>query len=93
MPVRRLLYCPALFKAHLIEGLNAEANVADHLQIFKEIGGEKWSNLRELNSCMGDIDEDKPSPILDKEMVGQRGNDKVPSFQQFCHFRSDRVLP
>lgn len=45
-------------------------------KVFKDIGGESWSSLAELRSCIGDPDEDKPSAILDKEMVGQRGDDK-----------------
>lgn len=83
--------CPSVFlqacagKVQLVEALNTEVDAADCLQIFKDIGGEKWSSLRALNSCMGDIDEDKASPILDKEMVGQRGNDQVPSFEQLGH--------
>ena len=47
------------------------------LQIFKEIGGEEWSNLGALRHCMGDINEDRTSDILDREMVGQRGDEKV----------------
>lgn len=47
------------------------------MQIFTEIGGEEWSNMGALRHCMGDINEDKPSDILENEMVGQRGDDKV----------------
>jgi hypothetical protein len=43
-------------------------------KIFKEIGGEDWSNMGALRRCIGDIDEDKPSDILDREMAGQRGD-------------------
>ena len=50
------------------------------MQIFKEIGGEEWSNLGALRHCMGDINENKASDILDKEMVGQRGDEKVRLF-------------
>lgn len=46
-------------------------------QIFKEIGGEDWSNMGALRHCMGDIHEDKPSDILDAEMAGQRGDSEV----------------
>jgi len=45
-------------------------------KIFSEIDGEKWSSMSALRHCMGNIDDDKPSPILDGEMVGQRGDDK-----------------
>ncbi len=46
-------------------------------QIFKEIGGEEWSNMGAVRRCMGDVNEDKPSDILDAEMAGQRGDSKV----------------
>jgi hypothetical protein len=58
-------------------GTVAVISQRQNLQIFKEIGGEEWSNLGALRHCMGDINEDKASDILDKEMVGQRGDEKV----------------
>ena len=46
-------------------------------QIFSEIGGEEWSSLSALRHCIGDVNDDKTSAILDNEMVGQRGDDKA----------------
>lgn len=46
-------------------------------KVFTDIGGEHWSSLGALRKCIGDPDSDRPSDILDKEMIGQRGDDKT----------------
>lgn len=48
-----------------------------HVQVFTDIGGEQWSSLGALRKCIGNPDADQPSDILDKEMIGQRGDAKV----------------
>ena len=45
--------------------------------MFTEVGGEKWSSMGALRSCIGDPDSDKTSDILDAEMASQRGDSQV----------------
>jgi hypothetical protein len=46
-------------------------------QVFNELDGNTWSSLSKLRACIGDVNDDMDSPLMEAEMKRQRGNSET----------------
>ncbi|GAB4818464.1 hypothetical protein N2152v2_005510 [Parachlorella kessleri] len=45
-------------------------------KVFEQLNSDGWSSLDALRQCIGDQNEDSDHPIMEEQLVAQRGNDK-----------------
>ncbi|KAL4443975.1 hypothetical protein ABPG75_011712 [Micractinium tetrahymenae] len=53
------------------------------MQVFAEINKDSWSSVAALEACIGEEKADAPHPIMDAQMVAQKGNETSGSGEVF----------